>query len=327
MLRAFTTHSFKRIKPYQLSTTFASCRWYSGVPTFMSVNNAIDLINTHKNDMDILFIDTRSPEKFEEGSINGAINIHDLFTYVLSESTESDVTTMKEHFTQILKSNDILCLGSEHIIIYEDDLTKCYGSSCRGYFIFKYMGHPNVSVLEGGYQGILQLDEKKQKQIKSIKNTEYKLHHDNIAFGYNDKWMCGCQDVLDVILGRRKAHLLDVRDEVEWDGSSSSPYGIDFTPRKGRLPGAKWIEWYEFMDKNGKVKSKQQVEQLMNKNDIKKEDDIIVYCFKGSRASNTLMILNEYGYKNISNYFASWNEWSRNMEFPIDDTLLKKKDA
>ena len=40
---------------------------------------------------------------------------------------------------------------------------------------------------------------------------------------------------------------LDVRDRDEWIGVSSSPYGKDFTPRKGRIPGAVWLEWYRLM--------------------------------------------------------------------------------
>jgi hypothetical protein len=40
---------------------------------------------------------------------------------------------------------------------------------------------------------------------------------------------------------------LDVRDIDEWIAESSSPYGKDFCPRKGRIPGAKWIEWYRMM--------------------------------------------------------------------------------
>ena len=35
---------------------------------------------------------------------------------------------------------------------------------------------------------------------------------------------------------------LDVRDVVEWIGESSSPYGKDFCPRKGRIPGFVWLE-------------------------------------------------------------------------------------
>ncbi|MGU2420798.1 hypothetical protein [Burkholderia cenocepacia] len=42
--------------------------------------------------------------------------------------------------------------------------------------------------------------------------------------------------------------LLDNRDKDEWLGESSSPYGKDFAPRKGRIPGSVWLEWYELMD-------------------------------------------------------------------------------
>ena len=40
---------------------------------------------------------------------------------------------------------------------------------------------------------------------------------------------------------------LGVRDVDEWVGTSASPYGPDFCPRKGRIPGAKWLEWYRMM--------------------------------------------------------------------------------
>ena len=40
---------------------------------------------------------------------------------------------------------------------------------------------------------------------------------------------------------------LDVRDVDEWIGESSSPYGKDFCPRKGRIPGAVWLEWYRMI--------------------------------------------------------------------------------
>merc|ERR1712228_73154 len=290
-------------------------------PAFISTNQVLNIINDNQTNKDVIFVDTRQPEKYEAGSIEGAVSMHDIFSYLLPQSTESDLNAMKSHFTQLLKSNNINCSETEHIIIYEDNLNKLYGSSCRGYVIFKYLGHPNVSVLEGGYHGVLKLDESIQKQIKSVIN-DVDNKDCNVSFKYNEEYICGYQDVLNVVLGNSNAHLLDVRDEDEWQGLSSSPYGADFCPRKGRLPNAKWMEWYNFMDSDGLPKSKQAVEEIMNALNIQKEDDIIVYCFKGARASNSMMILNEYGYKNISNYFASWNEWSRNIELPIDDTVL-----
>jgi thiosulfate/3-mercaptopyruvate sulfurtransferase len=46
---------------------------------------------------------------------------------------------------------------------------------------------------------------------------------------------------------------------------------------------------------------------------------VVLYCFKGARASNTLIALKEAGIKNVSIHFGSWNEWSRDMSLPIDE--------
>ena len=53
------------------------------------------------------------------------------------------------------------------------------------------------------------------------------------------------------------------------------------------------------------------------------DDDIIIYCFKGARASNTFVALKEAGFSRIRNYFGSWNEWSRDENLPIDDKILE----
>ncbi|MGZ3290002.1 MAG: rhodanese-like domain-containing protein, partial [Xanthobacteraceae bacterium] len=45
------------------------------------------------------------------------------------------------------------------------------------------------------------------------------------------------------------------------------------------------------------------------------------YCFKGARASNTLVALKEAGIENVTLYFGSWNEWSRDPSLPIETGL------
>ena len=192
-----------------------SYRFYTA-PTFISTDRAIELCgDKNREKKDIIFVDVRPPETYQQGAINGAVNIHDLSRYFLPKSTESDLDSMKSHFTQLLIENDIFCKDNEHVIIYEDGLSKLYGSSCRGYFIFKYLGHPHVSVLEGGYHDVLKLDESKQQQLKTTKIIDSNKKEVNVGFKYNDKWMCGYEDVMDVLSGKRKAHLLDVRDEPE----------------------------------------------------------------------------------------------------------------
>ena len=121
--------------------------------------------------------------------------------------------------------------------------------------------------------------------------------------------------------------LLDNRDKVEWTGESSSPYGVDFAPRKGRIPGAKWIEWYDFMETGdgneiSHFKSPETIRNICAERGLQIDDDIIIYCFKGARASNTCIAMKMAGFKKIRNYYGSWNEWSRDMSLPIDDKVL-----
>lgn len=66
-------------------------------------------------------------------------------------------------------------------------------------------------------------------------------------------------------------------------------------------------------------KSPDEIRKLAEEKGIKPEDDVIIYCFKGARASNTLIALKTAGFQNVRNYFASWNEWSRVAELMIDD--------
>jgi thiosulfate/3-mercaptopyruvate sulfurtransferase len=118
--------------------------------------------------------------------------------------------------------------------------------------------------------------------------------------------------------------LLDVRDVDEWIGESSSPYGKDFCPRKGRIPGAVWLEWYRMMKPTGegpRFKSKEEILAECATVGISPNTPVYLYCFKGARASNTFLALKNAGVKDVRMYFGSWNEWSRDPSLPIDEGL------
>ena len=108
------------------------------------------------------------------------------------------------------------------------------------------------------------------------------------------------------------------------DRESSSPYGKDFCPRKGRIPGAVWIEWYRMMKPTAEgpmFKSPAEILAECASVGITPDTPVVLYCFKGARASNTLVALKEAGIKDVSLYFGSWNEWSRDPALPIEEGL------
>jgi len=272
----------------------------------------------------VKFIDVREPSAYAEGHLKNAVNAYDLFTYLLPTSTQEDIDQMKTYFQERLGQLGIT--GKEHVILYEQSMDKQYGASCRGFFILKYMKHPNVSTLEGGLDALIRIDSYAQQITKEPTSIITCKYDEQNANGISCQ-MAGRNEVLEVVNNKPSGtHLLDVRDADEWNGFVSSPYGVDFTPRKGRIPNSIWIEWYEFheldSDKNmAKLKSNEEIQSLMKAKSIQKNDEIIIYCFKGSRAAVALMSLQQAGYTNVKNYLASWNEWSRDLELPIDDRV------
>ena len=63
----------------------------------------------------------------------------------------------------------------------------------------------------------------------------------------NTKTYIDHNELFDSIKNKKSMTLIDVRDPEEWNGWSSSPYGPNFTPRKGRIPTSKHLLWTDLM--------------------------------------------------------------------------------
>lgn len=261
----------------------------------------------------VVMIDTRDPEAYAAGHIAGAVNLREIFTY-LATSTPEGLQALKESFTTQLGLAGIS--GKETVVFYEDSMSSGYGQSCRGYYLLTWLGYPKVKVMNGGLSAWI---------AKGLPTSTEATIATPCAFPTD----LVCPDVM-VTLEDVKAALgtstvlMDVRDVDEWIGDSSSPYGKDYAPRKGRLPGAKWLEWYRFMKPSAQgpiFKSPDEVLAECATAGIKPTDEIYLYCFKGARASNTFLALTQAGFKNVRMYFGSWNEWSRDPALPIESGL------
>jgi len=262
----------------------------------------------------VILIDIRDEETYEKQHIQGAVNVPDVF-YYLSRSTENALSELYQRFTELFSNAGVT--NDKTVIVYEDSLDNRYGGSCRGYWLLKYCGHPNVGILDGGLTSWIEAGFPLEQSVITPESSNFSVNPQTSIMATKD-------DVLAVLFDS-SVTLLDVRDKSEWIGESSSPYGIDFSPRKGRIPGAKWIEWYDFMDRSLTIpafKSTEQIQKICAEQGIYPDSDIIIYCFKGARASNTYVALMEAGFKKLRNYFASWDEWSRIPELAIDEKLL-----
>lgn len=262
----------------------------------------------------VVIIDTRDPETFAKGHIPGAVNIHDIFTY-LATSTPEGLGDLTRKFADAFGAAGLS--GKETAVLAEQSMNTGFGQSCRGYYLLSYLGYPKVAVLHGGVSA--------WSAAGLPLSTEVATPH-AAAFPVDPTASAIMVDKSAVLaaIEQKSAVLLDVRDVDEWIGESSSPYGRDFCPRKGRLPGARWLEWYRMMKPSASgpvLKSREELLAECATVGITPDTPVILYCFKGARASNTFLALKEAGIADVRMYFGSWNEWSRDPTLPIESGL------
>ena len=63
-------------------------------------------------------------------------------------------------------------------------------------------------------------------------------------------------------------------------------------------------------------KNRDEIRKVCAAKGITPNKKIIPYCFKG--AGGTFIALKKACFVNVTNYFASWNEWSRDDSLTID---------
>lgn len=262
----------------------------------------------------VVVIDTRAPDAFAAGHIPGAVNLHEIFTY-LATSTPEGLTALRETFASAFGAAGLS--GAETAVFYEASMNSGFGQSCRGYYLLSWLGYPKAMVLHGGLQAWTTAGMPVTTEASTPVAAAFPLSDAGLSVMVD-------RDGMLASLAQPEVVKLDVRDVDEWIGDSSSPYGKEFCPRKGRIPGAKWIEWYRLMKPSaaGPVfKSKDEILAECHSVGITADTPVILYCFKGARASNTLVALKEAGVKDVRMYFGSWNEWSRDPALPIESGL------
>lgn len=277
----------------------------------MEIESLIEPETLRASDEPLVIIDTRAPEAYAAHHIPGAFNIREIFTY-LATSTPSGLLDLQQTFAELFGAVGLS--GKERAILYEDSMDSGFGQSCRGYYLLKYLGYEKVSILHGGLHA--------WTDAGLPTNSDIPARPAPAAFpmAVKDHLMVTKWD-MQFALTNATIVKLDVRDAPEWNSLSATPTGHDSALRVGRIPGAQWIEWQKLLDPDSEVARflpVKEIRTIFEQAGIAVDAPIYIYCYKGSRAANTYVALQNAGFKNARVYFGSWNEWSRDFDLPVE---------
>ncbi len=177
-------------------------------------------------------------------------------------------------------------------------------NAARVWWLLRYVGHPDVRLLNGG--------------VAAWRAGGGTLGNDDVPIvktKFEPKFqpqMLADAELVKKLIGQRDACLVDSRSAGEFTGEQVQG------SRGGRVPGAKHVEWKEFLDPAGRFKPADDIAKLLAARQIAAEQTAVTYCQSGGRASLDAFALELMGFKNVKNYYRSWAEWSADAKWPIE---------
>jgi thiosulfate/3-mercaptopyruvate sulfurtransferase len=186
------------------------------------------------------------------------------------------------------------------VVVY-GNARKGWGEEGRIVWMLAYLGHRQVSLLDGGWDAWLAA-----RQPVSIAEEH------PLAGRFTAQPVAGLRATAEEVEEARHGAgvLLDVRSDAEWKGAT--PY---FEARGGHIPGAVHVEWKELLDQNGRLDPGARAR--LHAVGVEPSGRVITYCTGGVRSAEAWVILRALGFADVRNYDGSWFEWSAEKSRPV----------
>ncbi len=241
-------------------------------------------------------------EEYQQGHIPGAIYFHidhDLAMPSYQGPGRHPLPTA-EKFAEVASRAGI---GRDtHVVAYD----STGGSvAARLWWLLRYFGHENVSLVDGGITQWIAEGRPLQKEIPGFPRANFtaKPHRD---------WVVD-QAAVNVLRNSPGTLLLDARIAERYEGKTEP---IDARP--GHIPGAKHAPMAGNLraPDDPRFLNPAQLRARFDQLGANQAEKIIAYCGSGVNACQNIFALDLAGYKNVLLYEGSWSDWSRNPKLP-----------
>jgi len=205
----------------------------------------------------------------------------------------------------MIPSKDLFSKMMQNIGLNKDDEIIIYDnspflSSARAWFLFRYFGHDKISIMQGG--------------IKNWKNYGGNITQGNVILEKGNYIASAERKELVVNLNEmilasqnKKNVILDARSKKRFLGEALEP-----RPNlpSGHIPNSKSLPSSDLINKEGYLKSKDEINQIFSNINVNTNDKIIATCGSGVSACVISIALFCLGKTDTPIYDGSWTEWA-----------------
>jgi thiosulfate/3-mercaptopyruvate sulfurtransferase len=273
-----------------------------------------DWVNEHLNDTSIRIVESDEDVLlYELGHIPGAVKI-DWHEDLQSDKTRDFIDAAE--FDALMSKFGI---SRDTTVIFYGDKNNWWAA--YAYWFFRYMGHDNVKIMDGGRK-------KWEAEGKPMTREETKVEPTTYSGSKPRPELRAYRDDVVEHIGYKRLEkvgetkpTIDVRSPGEYSGEllHMPDYPQEGALRGGHIPGAANVPWARAANDDGTFKSASELREIYEGVGVTPDKDVVVYCRIGERSSHTWFVLRELlGYPNVRNYDGSWTEWGNVIGVPIE---------
>jgi len=270
------------------------------------MNNFISVNQLKENLKDVVILDVRfdlhDPEygqqKYNEEHIEGSFFI-DLDRDLAGEKKEHGGTRPLPKINKFIEKIERLGITKDSsIVVYDEEIV----TAARAFWMFKYMGHEDVKILDGGYPAWI-------KENGIVTNEETPLpKNSKYDFEILKDIYADIVEVKDAIVDK-DISIVECRSFERYLGQNEPFYS-----KPGHIPTAISIDSKSLL-KDRKVKSSEELNDIFKRLDSSK--NIIFSCGSGVNASLDYAVYSEF-FSNGKVYIGSYSDWTSYPENPIE---------
>lgn len=263
-----------------------------------------DWLQKNLDNSNLVAVDVRKVEEYKAGHIPGAVNIV-YGTWAVKKGDLLNELPAIDDLADAIGSAGI-DQNSLVVIVGKTDKVPDQFDMTRVAWTLKYLGVPNVAILNGGQNQWV-------KENKPVSQDMTKSKEKSFTPSVNKDLFVDKASLAGKI---GKAVILDNRAPAFFEGKEKLP----FVPKAGRIKGAVNLPVGQLYTPEGLYKDKAALEALAQKaagSDLNKE--IIAYCDTGKTCTGWAFIMTELlGYKDVKVYDGSSMEWLADPNAPSE---------
>jgi thiosulfate/3-mercaptopyruvate sulfurtransferase len=205
----------------------------------------------------------------------------------------------------MIPSKDLFSKMMQNIGLNKDDEIIIYDnspflSSARAWFLFRYFGHDKIFIMQGGVKNW-------ENNGGNITNGNVVLEKGNFIASAERKELVVNLDQMILASQNKENVILDARSRKRFLGEALEP-----RPNlpSGHIPNSQSLPSSDLINKEGYLKSKDEINQIFRNINVNTSDKIIATCGSGVSACVISIALFCLGKKDTPIYDGSWTEWA-----------------